>query len=621
MSLLRFGILAACFSISSCNGPSAVEASNAPRSASVLSPANAEAEAPRLMADVAWLADDARAGRRAGMEGENAARDYLVARLHALGLEPGGEDGYLQAFSVPLPAFDAGSSSLTFGDLHLAGADLAPLFCSSGASVSGDTAWVGYGVVDAETGRDDYAGLDVTGKIVLVARGAPTFPEPAASAEPASSYGGQRTSFGSAVSIFTKVMNAKHHGAIGVVLLQDPDAEDQALLAFDAAQEAQAGLPCVMIGVNDAEALLAGSYADDLHASRDASMVLTQPTRQASVTAAVVRANGQAENVLGLQRGVDSSRTVVVGAHYDNLGFGGTGSLSSRSVGQVHNGADDNASGTAAVLELARLMRLDVERGVLPACNVLFALWSGEELGLLGSAHWVRQPTVTGTRIVANLNMDMVGRAQSGRLQVMGAGSSLAIAAWLAEAASRSGLDPVVSLSGHGIGGSDHQSFLNQGIPAVHLFTGVHTDYHKPSDDTERFEAESAAQVVEYARYLLTRLTIAETLDFVPVELGEEDDRPTRERGWSAWFGSIPDYTSQAGGLLISGVQASSPAERAGLLGGDVLIGAGSVDIDTIQDFVYALQLHKPGDVIRVRYLRGGVEQVVLLTLGSRELL
>lgn len=583
--------------------------------------ANAAAEAPRLMADVAWLADDSRSGRRAGTAGEDAARDYLVARLKALGLEPGGQAGYLQALSVPLPAYDAGTSSLTVGGLRLAGADIAALFCSSGASVTGATAWVGYGVVDAETGRDDYAGLDVTGKIVLVARGAPAFPEPEAAAASESPYGGPRTSFGSAVSIFTKVMNAKHHGAIGVVLLQEPEAAGEALLSFDAAQEAQAGLPCVMIGVNAAEALLAVSYADDLAASHAASMRLAQPTHQVELTASVVRAMGQAENVLGLQRGVDTSRTVVVGAHYDHLGLGGTGSLSSRSVGQVHNGADDNASGTAAVLELARLMRLDVERGVLPACNVLFALWSGEELGLLGSAHWVREPTLEDTEIVANLNLDMVGRAHSGRLQVMGAGSSKPIAAWLAEAASRSGLDPVVSLSGHGIGGSDHQSFLNQGIPAVHLFTGVHTDYHKPSDDTERFEAEGAAQVVEYARFLLQRLTLATDLEFVPVELGEEDDRPTRERGWSAWFGSIPDYTSQGGGLLISGVQANSPAERAGLLGGDVLIGAGSVEIDTIQDFVYALQLHKPGDVIRVRYLRGGAEQVVMLTLGSRELL
>lgn len=616
MTALRFGFAAACLTFTqlacSTTEPMRPESAGATRAATLT------ADAPRLTADVAWLAADAREGRRAGLAGEDAARDFLAARLAALGLEPAGDDGYLQAFDVPLPARDGGASSLDLGGLRVeGGGSLAPLFCSGGGTAKGELAWVGFGVVDEETGRDDYAGLDVAGKVVLVARGEPDFPELPAAELGAHSYGGPRTSFGNAASIFTKVMNAKHRGAVGVVLVQAPERRGEGVLQFDAAQEARAGLPCVMVPVELGDAALGGRYAADLERTRAASGALDQVALEVELFADVERTTGVAENVLGLLPGKDASRTVVVGAHYDHLGFGGTGSLSSQSVGEVHNGADDNASGTAAVLELARLLK---GAGEAPDCNVLFALWSGEELGLIGSAHWVAHPTVDGT-VVGNVNLDMVGRAASGRLQVMGAGSSAPIAGWLAEAASRSGLDPVVSLSGHGIGGSDHQSFLNQGIPAVHLFTGVHADYHKPSDDTERFEGEACAQVVEYARFMALRMCASPELAFAPIELGDEDDRPSRERGWSAWFGSIPDYTSSGGGLLITGVQAGSPAERAGLIGGDVLVAAGSVEIDTIHDFVYALQLHKPGDVIRVRYLRGGVEQDVMLTLGSRELL
>ena len=582
------------------------------------------AEAPRLMADVAWLADDARLGRRAGTPGENASRDFLAKRLAALGLEPLGEEGFFQSFQVPLPAKDGGASSLMLTSAAgvASSPKVAPLFCSAGGKVAGDVVWVGFGVIDSEVGRDDYAGLDVAGKLVLVARGAPDYPAPADTGVEPGSYGGPRTSFGSAASIFTKVMNAKHHGAVGVILAQDPDKANEPLLTFDAAQEAQAGIPALMIDVASAEALLGGRYASDLAATRGATASLSAASARAKLFADVARKSGTAENVLGVLRGVDSSRALVVGAHYDHLGLGGTGSLSSKSIGQIHNGADDNASGTAATLELARILVAEKAAGRAPACDVVFALWSGEELGLLGSDYWCRNPTVPGglASVVANLNMDMVGRADSGRLQVMGAGSSKPIGAWLPEAASRAGLDPVVSLSGHGIGGSDHQSFLVRDVPAVHLFTGVHTDYHRPSDDTDGFEAEGARRVVEYARFLVAKMTAAKTLPFERLELAEEDDRPSKERSWSAWFGSIPDYTSESGGLLITGVQEGSPAERAGLLGGDRILEAGAVKIDTIQDFVYCLQLHKPGDVIRVVYQRGAAEVEVMLTLGSREL-
>jgi len=625
--LLTASLTASCILVVDAGSDSSDRMLSASASPAHTNPAHAplHAEAPRLMADVTWLADDARYGRRSGTPGEDAARDFLVARLKALGLKPAGESGYTQPFTVPLPARDGGGSRLVAGAVgELTFQDAHPLFCSSGGEVAGDLAWVGFGIVDPEAGRDDYQDLDVAGKIVLVARGAPPFPqpEPDEDAPAPGSYGGPRTSFGSAASIFTKVMNAKHHGAVAVILAQDPAKANEPLLGFDAAQEAQAGIPALMISVANAETLLDGGYASDLERTKGTGSLAAKPEGGASVLADVERESGTADNVLGLLPGTDHLRAVVIGAHYDHLGLGGTGSLSSKSIGQIHNGADDNASGTAAVLELARLLTAEARRGNPPACDVVFALWSGEELGLLGSDHWCDNPTLPGGlgSVAANLNMDMVGRAESGRLQVMGAGSSKPIARWLEEAAARSGLDPVVSLSGHGIGGSDHQSFLMRGVPAVHLFTGVHSDYHKPSDDSVRFEADAAAQVVEYGRFIVAMMCDTLDLPFEKMQLAEEDDRPSKERSWSAWFGSIPDYTSESGGLLITGVQEGSPAERAGLLGGDRITAAGGVEIDTIHDFVYCLQLHKPGDVINVTYQRAGKEEAVMLTLGSREL-
>ena len=303
---------------------------------------------------------------------------------------------------------------------------------------------------------------------------------------------------------------------------------------------------------------------------------------------------------------------MVVGAHYDHLGHGGTGSLAPGQLGEIHNGADDNASGTAVVMELARLFVSNPpERG-----QILFALWSGEELGLLGSEHWARNPTVPLDEVRTNVNLDMVGRAGEGVLQVLGAGTAAEFESWLAEAGPAAELELRVSLSGQGLGGSDHQTFLKRSIPALHLFSGVHTDYHKPSDDIEGFEAEGARRVTVLSRELLRRSLAAESLAYVEPQV---DESPGAARGgFNVWFGSVPDYVGVDYGVLLSGTSAGSPAERAGLFGGDILIGMGDVELATIYDFVYALQKYKPGDVVPVRYLREEEEHEVLVTLASR---
>jgi hypothetical protein len=576
----------------------------------------------RLEEDVAWLADDARDGRRAGTAGEHAAADWIAARMDALGLEPAGEDGWFQEFTVPIPARDAGGSAITAadGDRYADPRLLVPLFCSSGEEASGPVVFAGYGISDAELDRDDYEGLDVEGAVVVLVRGTPPvalLPESTDAAEVENPHGGPAPgsgpSWGNAGSLFHKVMEAKRRGAIAVLVALHPDRLEEGLLPFDSGRTALANVPALMIQLPVAEALVPG-YSDHV-ASLDAGERIGAVATggEASVRPDVVRATGTARNVLGVLYGSGGGPTLVLGAHYDHLGRGGPGSLAREGQGMVHNGADDNASGTAVVLEMARCL----STGEPLAGDLVFALWSGEELGLLGSEHWAQNPTVPLEDVALNLNFDMVGRAGSGALQVMGAGTSPAFAGWLEEAGPRASLDLTVSLSGQGVGGSDHQTFIKRSIPALHFFSGIHSDYHRPSDDTERFEADGSARVAFLAMDLVRRADAAVDLPWVEPEAPAAGARTAG--GFRTRFGSIPEYSYDGKGLMLAGTSEGGPAERAGLLKDDLITRIDDVTIEGIGDFMYVLNAHKPGDVLRVYFQRGGNEEMTRVTLESAD--
>jgi Zn-dependent M28 family amino/carboxypeptidase len=508
---------------------------------------------------------------------------------------------------------------------------IATLTASAAGEVMAGLVFRGFGMVDEDRGWDDYGPIRVEGSIVMVIEGEPQPPHseeagPSGQAGetietphgPTVLHGG---GWGSTASTFHKLMNARRRGAVAVLLAPHPDRLDEAMPSFDPASDVRAGIPALAISA-DLARLLVPDYeararklaaADAAHEVEAARVTGVQRVK---LKADVVRAKGTATNVLGLLRGSEADGPiVVVGAHFDHLGHGGSGSLAPGDYGTVHNGADDNASGTACVLELARRMKEQVP----PRGDVLFALWSGEELGLLGSSHWVDHATLPLERVIANLNLDMVGRAGAGKCSILGVGTSPAFEAWMEEAGSASGLRLEASLSGIALGGSDHQSFLKKGIPALHLFTGLHADYHRPSDDVERFEAAGAARVVALSLDLVQRCFTAAELPFVdPSQLagGGGSDQPGGGR-WSVRFGSMPDYAYEGEGLRLTGTSPGGPAERAGLLGGDVLLQVGDVEITSIHDFMYALQIYKPGDVVLTRFLRDGEEEHVRVTLEA----
>ena len=322
--------------------------------------------------------------------------------------------------------------------------------------------------------------------------------------------------------------------------------------------------------------------------------------------------SGTGRNVLALLRGDDpalAGEVLIVGAHYDHLGRGPFGSLDPESD-EIHNGADDNASGVAAMLEAAELLSSRFRT----ARSILFVAFTGEEFGLLGSAHYVRDPAIPLDRTAAMLNMDMVGRLEGGPLIVNGVGTAVEWEQIVAEAAATVGVEVAFGESGYGP--SDHTSFYTGDIPVLHFFTNVHGDYHKPSDDWEKIDAEGLYRVAMLVANIAER--VAESPTRLTLQRTEAPPSAGRDGGYGAYLGTVPDFAPVDFGVRLSGVRASSPAEAAGLREGDVLIRFAGEEIADLYAFTDALRAHSPGDTVELVVLRDDGELTLRAILGSR---
>ncbi len=321
-------------------------------------------------------------------------------------------------------------------------------------------------------------------------------------------------------------------------------------------------------------------------------------------------------NVVGVLIGKDRTlrdEIIIVGAHYDHLGLGGFGSLAPDSTGSVHNGADDNASGTAAILAIAK--RLKEQR---PARTVVFIAFSGEEEGLLGSSYYTKHPLYPMARTVAMLNFDMVGRLRHDKLIVYGAGTATEWPALLDSLNTAGHFD--LKASGDGYGPSDHASFYAMKMPVLHFFTDLHEDYHRPSDDIATIDDDGIARVATYAANVVkvigdrpSRLTFVDVPPPAPTA-GTTAVTP----GYGAYLGSIPDMSENPGGVRLTGVRAGSPAEAAGLKGGDILVRIGETDVTDLQAMTDILRSYRPGDTADLVYIRDGQRVNTKVTFGKR---
>lgn len=320
------------------------------------------------------------------------------------------------------------------------------------------------------------------------------------------------------------------------------------------------------------------------------------------------------KNVIGILPGRDPelrNEIVVVGAHYDHLGPGTFGALDPDSAGRVHNGADDNASGAAALVHIARRLAANP-----PARTVVFLGFSGEEEGLLGSDYYVKHPVFPLARTYAMVNMDMVGRLRENRLLVYGVATAQEFPALLDSLNATAGFD--LRASGDGWGRSDHSSFYAAGKPVLHVFTDLHEDYHRTTDDWEKINADGLAQVADFTGAVVRALADRRApLSFVNVPPPQAASAgPSSSYG--AYLGTVPDMSENPGGVRLTGVRAGSPAEKAGLRGNDIIVRMGGDPVPDLQALTGVLRRHKPGDMLEIRFLRDGVEQVVTVTLGTR---
>jgi hypothetical protein len=320
-------------------------------------------------------------------------------------------------------------------------------------------------------------------------------------------------------------------------------------------------------------------------------------------------------NVIGLLPGRDPvlrNETVIVGAHYDHLGLGGFGSLDPDSTGKVHNGADDNASGAAMLIEIAQRLATTP-----PARTVVFIAFSGEELGLLGSSYYVKQPVYPLATTLAMVNLDMVGRLRNKRLIVYGAQTAREFPALLDSLNWYAGLD--LKAQGDGYGPSDQSSFYAAGRPVLHFFTDLHEDYHRTTDDWQKINVNGFGQVATFVTGAVTALA-NRTAPLTPlvVAAAPAATGTATTGGYGAYLGTIPDMTDSPGGVRLVGVRAGSPAEQAGLRGDDIITRIGDMNVPDLQAMTDALRSHQPGDTVDIVVRRGSASTTLHATLGRR---
>lgn len=658
----RLAVLSLLFASLACNStapapaPIASSATHEPISASAsplmsapATPSTPRADVAPLVADpfivvdakktVSYLASDELEGRGVGTKGLDLAADYIAKRFAALGLRKlPGQNAYFQRFDF--------TTSITIGDetaLALNGQSrelrkqFTPIGFSAEAGFDAPIVFVGYGVSQPDDSKyDDYAGVDVKGKVALAMR-----------YEPRDEKGKSRFSgeeqWSSAASITSKAAEAEKRGAVALILVSPPndlggvigpatapstqsvdasaEKDTDRLMDFGRSMGGRAMIPIIHIKRDQADALLAAANSPrslaQLQAQIDAtneSASFELPNSKATGKVVLEKHVAEVKNVMAMLpgHGPHADEYIVVGAHYDHLGRGMLGSMVPGSR-EIHHGADDNASGTGAVIELAGNL---VRAGRLDR-SIIFITFTAEEEGLIGSQHFVEHPPVPLSKIVGMLNMDMVGRVNDELLYVGGSGTAPAFDAMVKAGDDASplvirGVGPMVGKGG--MGPSDHQSFALKKIPVLFFFSGIHPDYHRPTDTADKINYEGLAESVALAQYFVNAMAKMPQQEYV----AKFDKDSTRMHGGPS-LGVIPDYASaeSTAGVRLNGTRPESPADKAGLKAGDVIIELGATKVGSIYDLTDALGKLHPGQRVKVVVKRGDDQVELEAVMGA----
>ncbi len=594
-----------------------------------------------ILRHVDFLCRDELEGRATGTRGERLATAYVAAYFDQLGLEPAGDDGsYFQEFVFTAGVSLGKKNSLRWGErTYQVGKDWQPLaFSAVGPIDPAPLVFAGYGIVaPAENGEDtydSYVHLDVKGKWVVVLRYLPAD----ISAE-------ERQRLNRYASLRYKAMVARDKGAAGLIIVTGPRAvvkNELVPLKMDSMTGASS-LP--VISVSNAVAQEWFSAADKkleaLQRELDSGKLMIGfglGDKKLSARIDLHQERRRGRNVLARLPAGDrpTADYVIVGAHVDHLGRGRSGSSLARpdEQGAIHYGADDNASGVAAMLEIAQYLAAQKRDGKLPMQrDLVFAAWSGEELGLLGSAHYVENeeaqlearfgkeakqeggPSLLHRRIAACLNLDMVGRLRE-KLVLQGVGSS---PIWRQEIERRNApIGLAIAIQEGGFIPSDGSSFYRKGVPMLSAFTGAHSEYHTPRDRPETLNYEGAAKVARLMALIARGLVMRSVApQFVASDSGPQRRRDTARR---VYLGTIPDYAGEGiRGVKLSGVMKGGPAAKAGIQAGDVIVELAGKKVENIYDYTYALDALKIGQAAKIVVERKGKRIEMTIVPESRD--
>ncbi len=644
----------------------------------------------RLRQIVTYLASDALEGRRTGTQGAVDAANYVAGEFARFGLKAGmqitrgartraeARSRYLQPFPY-VAKVELGRNNLFFVNpgraddtmQFMVGEDWMPLgFSTNGEVKSAEVVFAGYGISSAELKYDDYAAANAKDRIAIVFAGTPDGDNP-------------HGQFAQAGQIRFKVAAARAAGARALLIIANEGSfkdDRMTRLVYDNAGEA--GIPVVVVSQRMTTKILGGDsktlsqlekFADvrilsahgpqtlaQLEQSSDNEIVraliqrLPSGNIRVSLSVNVMRRESPSFNVIGILPGSDpklKDEAIVIGGHYDHLGLGGEGSLAPRE-GDIHHGADDNASGVAGVLELARLLS---SQNPKPRRTIVFIAFSGEEEGLIGSGYYVNHPVVPLANTVAMINMDMIGRLKDKKLIVGGVGTAqewrsmvdtgntiqsatVSLNAPGVGSANASlnlptmpivvgangkpvvTLDParqfLLTLNEDGYGPSDHQSFYAKQVPVLFFWTGTHEDYHKPSDTSEKINYEGEARIVSFVAGIARDI---DRNDKRPTYAVAKSESQGRTGGFRVYLGTIPNYGETNDGLKLDGVRDDSPAAKAGLKAGDRIVKLAGHDVKNVYDYTYALGEMKAGQEYEVELVRDGQRMTLRITPEARK--
>jgi hypothetical protein len=557
-----------------------------------------------------FLASDSLKGRKPGTPESKVAATYIRDQFEEFGLKPLGEDGF-QYFDVIMSVEPGAYNRFAYnGTNYRMNEDYKPMPFSSNGKLEAEVVFAGFGfeIQHDSLNWDSYAGVDISGKWVMILRGDP---EPDNDESLFISYGNDRD----------KVLTARDKKAEGVLLVNGPQfgAEDKLVESGINRVTADAGLPVINITANFADKILSPSNYK-IAALEDSIIKAGKPFafatgQQVSAKTYMERVTATTQNIICLLKGNDRvlrDEIIVVGAHYDHLGFGGPGSGSRMpDTMAIHNGADDNASGTAGIIELAEKLAANKKKF---RRSVLFMAFGAEEMGLLGSQFFVANPNIDLKQVKAMVNFDMIGRMKADKRAVMvaGTGTAIEVEDMLLEMEKES--DIAFNHSPEGYGASDHASFYASGVPVLFFSTGAHPDYHTPFDDAEKINYAGEKDILDYAYGVILELANRDN------SLTYKEAGPKKQarygRGLKVKLGIMPDFTSnENNGLGVGGVTAGGPASKAGMEKGDRIVAIEGQPISNIYDYMNRLKKLKPGQTISVDIIRGDEPAVLVVVL------